>query len=58
MLDGAEELVFGGPLHLCIQFLHAGKLGIGCPVMEVAIDMLMEVDGDGELGFQSANCSD
>ena len=57
MLDEVEELVFGGPVHFYIQLLHAGKLGVGRPVMEVAIDMI-KADSDGKLGFQSANCSD
>lgn len=56
-MDEVEELVFVSPVHFYVQLLHAGEWGIGHPVIKVAFDAI-EVDSDGEFGFQGADCSD
>jgi hypothetical protein len=48
LLDKVEELVLGGSVHHDVQLFQVGKLGLGCSVIKVAIDMF-KVDGDWEL---------
>lgn len=54
LLDEEKEAVLGGPIHLDVQLFGAGKLGMRCPVIKVAVDMF-KVDSDGEAGL---NCAD